>query len=90
MNPPNESPLVDTHAHLDDARLRADLPSILDRAAREGVSQIIAIGTTAASSAGALELAGANWGIFASIGIQLGGIGGMAMVVITAMVTIMV
>jgi TatD DNase family protein len=70
MNGPIPSPLVDTHAHLDDPRLRADLPAILDRAAKEGVSQIIAVGTTASSSAGALELAGAHRGIFAAIGIH--------------------
>jgi TatD DNase family protein len=65
-----QSPLVDTHAHLDDSRLRADLPAVLDRAAKEGVSQIIAIGTTASSSAGALELAAANRGVFAAVGIH--------------------
>jgi TatD DNase family protein len=70
MNPPKQGPLVDTHAHLDDPRLRADLPGILARAASEGVSQIIAVGTTAASSAGALELAGAHRGIFAAVGIH--------------------
>jgi TatD DNase family protein len=70
MNPPKPGPLVDTHAHLDDPRLRADLPGILHRAAREGVSQIIAVGTTAASSAGALELAGAYRGVFAAVGIH--------------------
>jgi TatD DNase family protein len=63
-------PLVDTHAHLDDRRLRADLPAILERAVSEGVSQIIAIGTTAASSAGALELANESRGIFAAVGIH--------------------
>jgi TatD DNase family protein len=74
MNPPtpatSSGPLVDTHAHLDDRRLRADLPAILDRASNAGVSQIIAIGITAASSNGSLELARANRGIFASIGIH--------------------
>jgi TatD DNase family protein len=62
--------LVDTHAHLDDRRLRADLPAILDRAASEGVTQIIAIGTTAASSSGALELARLHQGIFAAVGVH--------------------
>ena len=74
MNPVTPSaglgPLVDTHAHLDDHRLRADLPAVLDRAAHAGVSQIIAIGTTAASSAGALELAGNHRGVFAAVGIH--------------------
>jgi len=70
MNPPIPGALVDTHAHLDDQRLRADLPAILDRAAALGVGQIIAIGTTAASSSGALELATAYPGVFATVGIH--------------------
>ncbi len=70
MNSPNPGALVDSHAHLDNPRLRALLPAILERAAAERVSQIIAIGTTAASSAGALELATAYPGIFASVGIH--------------------
>jgi TatD DNase family protein len=70
MNLSIQCPLVDSHAHLDDPRLRADLPAVLDRAAKEGVCQIIAIGTTASSSAGALELAAANRGVFAAVGIH--------------------
>jgi TatD DNase family protein len=62
--------LVDTHAHLDDRRLRADLDGVLERARQSGVAQIIAIGTTAASSAGVLELAGAHRGVFAAVGIH--------------------
>jgi TatD DNase family protein len=70
MNLSIQRPLVDSHAHLDDPRLRADLPAVLDRAAKEGVCQIIAIGTTASSSAGALELASANRGVFAAVGVH--------------------
>jgi TatD DNase family protein len=70
MTPLEPGPLVDTHAHLDDPRLRADLPGVLDRAAKEGVSQIIAVGTTAATSAGVLELAGLYRGVFAAVGIH--------------------
>jgi len=72
MSPPAPppAPLVDTHAHLDDKRLRADLEGVLDRAFRAGVMQIIAIGTTAATSAGVIELAQAHSGIFAAIGIH--------------------
>ncbi len=62
--------LVDTHAHLDDRRLRADLPGLLDRARTAAVSQIIAVGITAASSTGSLDLARENRGIFATIGIH--------------------
>jgi TatD DNase family protein len=72
VNPPPAHPpgLVDTHAHLDDRRLRADLQGVLARAAQEGVSQIIAIGTTAASSAGTLQLAQEHQGIFAAAGVH--------------------
>jgi TatD DNase family protein len=62
--------IVDTHAHLDDQRLRADLPGLLDRASTAGVSQIIAVGITAASSTGSLDLARENRGIFATVGIH--------------------
>jgi TatD DNase family protein len=72
MNPPTEDrfPLIDTHAHLDDKRLRADLEGVLNRAVCAGVEQIIAIGTTAATSAAAVELARARAGVFAAVGIH--------------------
>jgi TatD DNase family protein len=63
-------PLVDTHAHLDDKRLRADLEDVLNRAVCAGVEQIIAIGTTAATSAAAVELARTHCGLFAAVGIH--------------------
>ena len=62
--------LIDTHAHLDDRRLRDDLAGVLDRAVAAGVAQIVAIGTTAATSAAVLELARTHAGIFASVGIH--------------------
>ena len=64
------SPLVDTHAHLDDHRLRADWEGVLSRARDAGVVQIVAIGTTSASSAAVVELAQAHRGIFAAVGIH--------------------
>ncbi len=67
---PHSAALVDTHAHLDDKRLRCDIEGVLDRASRAGVTQIIAIGTTAATSAGVVELAQAHRGVFASVGIH--------------------
>jgi len=66
----NSAPLVDTHAHLDDKRLRTDLDGVLNRALGAGVTQIIAIGTTAAASAGVTELAQAHPGVFAAVGIH--------------------
>src|SRR2546423_1776588 len=42
--------LFDTHAHLDDERLRDDLPAVLDRAAAAGVAHVLCVATTAADS----------------------------------------
>src|SRR5699024_9458041 len=63
-------PLVDTHAHLEDDRLRARLPEVLDRAREAGVFQVVAIGTTADDSAEVVAIAGAHAGVFAAVGVQ--------------------
>ena len=63
-------PLVDSHAHLDDPGLRRDWDGVLDRARCAGVVQILAIGTTAESSAAVLELARSHGGVFAAVGIH--------------------
>jgi TatD DNase family protein len=70
--PPTDalSPLIDTHAHLDDARLRSDWEGVLDRARQAGVVQVVAIGTTAADSASVLDLARTHRGLFAAVGIH--------------------
>jgi len=65
-----QAPLIDTHAHLDDPRLAHDLAAVLARAAAAGVGQVVAIGTTAGSSAAVLEIADAYPGVFAAVGIQ--------------------
>jgi TatD DNase family protein len=62
--------LFDTHAHLDDERFRSDLPAVLERAEQAGVSPIITIATTAASSAAAIGLAQRHPCLYASVGIQ--------------------
>jgi TatD DNase family protein len=62
--------LIDTHAHLDDERFQADLPAVLERAAAAGVSPVLAIATTAPSSAACVALAAAHAGVYASVGIQ--------------------
>jgi TatD DNase family protein len=64
------SPLIDTHAHLDDHRLRRDWDGVIARAREAGVVQMIAIGTTAADGAAVVELARAHRGIFAAVGIH--------------------
>ncbi len=63
-------PLVDTHAHLDDRRLRGDWEGVLSRAREAGVVQVVAIGTKAADSADVVELARGHRGIFAAVGIH--------------------
>jgi TatD DNase family protein len=49
--------LIDTHAHLDDARFAADLPAVLDRAAAAGVTRIFTVGVDLATSRAAVALA---------------------------------
>lgn len=62
--------LIDTHAHLDDARFDVDRDDVVARAKAAGVATIIAIGTTAVNSAAVIELAGRYDGVFASVGIH--------------------
>jgi TatD DNase family protein len=61
---------IDTHAHLDDERFQSDLPTVLERASTAGVASIIAIATTAPSSAACVALAAAHGALYASVGIQ--------------------
>ncbi|AMV37663.1 TatD family hydrolase [Planctomyces sp. SH-PL62] len=68
--PPPLDPLVDTHAHLDDPRLRPHLGEILGRARRAGVVQVVAIATTAADSADVVAIAAEQPGVFAAVGFQ--------------------
>jgi TatD DNase family protein len=63
--------LIETHAHLDDERFSADLAEVLARAAAAGVTRIVAVATTAASSRLCVELAARHPGpLRASVGIQ--------------------
>jgi len=62
--------IIDTHAHLDDERFQSDLPAVLERARAAGVASIVAIATTAPSSATCVALAGAHAELYASVGIQ--------------------
>lgn len=68
--PPPFGPLVDTHAHLDDDRLRSNLAEVLQTSRAAGVAQIIAVATTAADSARVVGLAGDHPGVFATVGFQ--------------------
>lgn len=62
--------MIDTHAHLDDGQFAADLPAVLERAARAGIEAIICPGIGAGSSEAAVELAGKHGMLRAAAGIQ--------------------
>jgi TatD DNase family protein len=59
--------VIDTHAHLD---ALADADGVLARAREAGVGRVITIGTGLASCRAALELAEANSGVYAALGID--------------------
>jgi TatD DNase family protein len=61
---------IDTHAHLDDERFRADLPAVLQRARATGVHSVITIATTARDSAACVALAETYQMLRATVGIQ--------------------
>ena len=62
--------LFDTHAHLDQEEFDADRAEVLARARQAGVTTILAVGVTAASSAACVALAAAEEDVFAAVGIQ--------------------
>jgi TatD DNase family protein len=62
--------LVDTHAHLDFPEFERNLDSVLDRAARVGVLEIVTIGIDAKSSEKAVRIAGQHPRIYATVGIH--------------------
>lgn len=62
--------LFDTHAHLADEQLAADAASVIERALAAGVTRILSVGTTAASSGACLRIAEQFAGVFSSAGIH--------------------
>ncbi len=62
--------LIDTHAHLDDARFAADLPAVLDRAAAGGVGRVLTIGIDRATSEASVALARHHPLLAAAVAIQ--------------------
>jgi TatD DNase family protein len=62
--------LIDTHAHLDDERFADDRPAVLERAAAAGVSRVVVVATTAATSRVCVDLAARHDPLFATVGIQ--------------------
>jgi TatD DNase family protein len=61
--------LCDTHAHLDAEQFEADLPDVLGRARAAGVTRVIAVGITAASSARCVGLT-RHPGVEATVGLH--------------------
>lgn len=62
--------LFDTHCHLDEPAFDGDRDETLARARSTGVVGLLTIGTTAASSVAAADLASRHDDIFAAVGIQ--------------------
>lgn len=62
--------LIDTHCHLDFPDYRDDLPAVLARARRAGVSRIITVGIDLATSQAAVELAAHDPALFATVGVH--------------------
>ena len=62
--------LIDTHAHLDYPDFASDFGDVLGRAKDEGVTRIITIGTSIASSRRAVELAETHSNVYAVIGVH--------------------
>jgi TatD DNase family protein len=62
--------MFDTHAHLDDEQLSGDVAGVVARANAAGVANILAVGTTLASSRNCIAIAARYDGIYASVGIH--------------------
>jgi TatD DNase family protein len=64
------SPLIDTHAHLDEEAFDADRAEVVARAEAAGIVRVVTIGTTADSSRKSVAIAGQFPAVFAAVGIQ--------------------
>ncbi|MBM4011896.1 MAG: TatD family deoxyribonuclease [Planctomycetes bacterium] len=62
--------LFDSHCHLDPMRFGAELPEVLGRARASGVTRLTVIGTRAADSAAAADLAAREPGVVAAAGVH--------------------
>ncbi len=62
--------LFDTHAHLDDKQLRPILDQVVTNALEAGLTGIVAIGTTVASSYACIEIAEQHVVVWAAVGIH--------------------
>ena len=62
--------LFDTHAHLSDEQFAADPDAVIQRAKAAGVTRMLSVGTTLASSVACIALAEGFAGVYASAGIH--------------------
>jgi TatD DNase family protein len=62
--------LIDTHAHLTDAKFDVDREAVIDRSIEGGIGAVVSIGEDIASSRGAVALAKANPSVFATVGVH--------------------
>ena len=62
--------LVDTHTHLNDAKFDGQEKEVIERARAAGVTRLINMGDTLASSEKAVKLAETYDGVFAGVGIH--------------------
>ena len=62
--------LFDTHAHLTDEQLCSDVDALVSRAHEAGVTRILTVGTTSASSEAGIRLAERFEGVYAAVGIH--------------------
>ena len=62
--------MIDTHCHLDDEQFAADREVVIARAAETGVTTMIALGTTVASSQGTVAIAETYTSVYAAVGIH--------------------
>lgn len=60
----------DTHAHLDFPDFEADLDAVVERAVAAGITRMVSIGTTLASSRRAVELAARHAAVYAVVGVH--------------------
>jgi len=63
-----ETPLVDTHAHLDSGQFRVDVDAVIARAGEFGVGTILTVGCDLDSSRAGIELARLFPQVYASVG----------------------
>ncbi|NIA07541.1 MAG: YchF/TatD family DNA exonuclease [Actinobacteria bacterium] len=68
MNAANLANLTDSHCHLSCPQLSKDIPAVLDRARKVGVSRLLTVGQGLDDSSAAIDLAQRNSEVFAAIG----------------------